>query len=393
MTVALKIKATKIGGSHPLKEVELVPAPEKIVPRGGISGGALLIDVAVAAGNSKVAMPTFVQQIFGSINSGNIATIGGSGDLLFSSTGDAYINYVIDVQLDNTTGPYTGAFNLYFMWVWAGQNKYLNSVQIDNIGNEAWQITISGLVSMWANDLKVYMGVDNAQDTFYWWNGDFQLFVPTANFPAFVPLVPPPLIGQGGGSPPTFPPPTPPPIGAIPAGILVGPAIQPSSVPPSTAGIPRLVFTYGSATTPPATAAFPEFTTTFPSPPIVFSNIFTDGVSPTTPPSTASTPPLGLSYNTGGVWGPPIGPALPVVVPPVRPFMAEAEAPPPQFMTATNGNFDEAVYEEPSQDQPATENNGTVYDETSEKEEDWFEDTSSRTSKPEPSKPKRGRKK
>lgn len=151
-----------------------------------------------------------------------------------------------------------------------------------------------------------------------------------ATFPAYTPLFPPPLVGQGGGAAPTFPPPTPPPIGQIPAGVLVGPAIAAAGVPPSNAGIVLIRYSYGSATTPPASAAFPEFTTTFPSPPIVFSNIFTDGVSPTTPPSTASTICITLSNNMG----PPIGPALPAVVPPR------------QFMVAANGVPEDVVYPE-----------------------------------------------
>lgn len=196
-----------------------------------------------------------------------------------------------------------------------------------------------------------------------------------ATFPAYTPLFPPPLVGQGGGAAPTFPPPTPPPIGAIPTGALVGPAIAAAGVPPSIAGKALIIFTFGSATTPPASAAFPEFTTTFPSPPIVFSNIYTGGSTPTTPPSTASTPPMGTSYNTGGQWGPPIGPALPPVVPVSRPFMV-----------ATNGDPDDVVYAVPvSEPEP----NGEVYDDSDEENKDWVEETPHRT--PEPPKPRRGR--
>lgn len=199
-----------------------------------------------------------------------------------------------------------------------------------------------------------------------------------ATFPAYTPLFPPPLVGQGGGAPPNFPPPTPPPIGTIPAGVLVGPAIAAAAVPPSIAGKALIIFTFGSATTPSASAAFPQGTTTYPSPPIVFSNIYTGGSTPVTPPSTASTPPMGGSYNTGGQWGPPIGPALPPVVPVSRPFMV-----------ATNGDPSDVVYAAPVSDNPEPNSNGEVYDDSDEENEDWVEETPHRTSST--PKPKRGR--
>lgn len=119
-------------------------------------------------------------------------------------------------------------------------------------------------------------------------------------FPAFTPIVPPPLFGVGGGAPPNYPPPTPPPIGAVPVGVLVGPAIAPAAVPPSKAGFPLIQYKSGSAVLPAApTGYFPKFTSTFPSPTIVFSNIYTGGKPPSTPPSTAST--LNIVLNG---WGP-----------------------------------------------------------------------------------------
>ena len=86
-------------------------------------------------------------------------------------------------------------------------------------------------------------------------------------FPDFVPIIPPPLIGNP--PPPTFPPPTPPPIGQVPVGPLVGPAIAYASAPPSVAGFPQPQFSTGSATAPPSNGYFPDFTTTFPVPTIV----------------------------------------------------------------------------------------------------------------------------
>jgi hypothetical protein len=129
-------------------------------------------------------------------------------------------------------------------------------------------------------------------------------------FPAFVPIIPPPLIGAAQTIP-TFPPPTPPPIGHVPVGPLVGPAIAPAAVPPSVAGVVQPQYKTGSATVPTAASVFPEFTTTtayagFPNNPptgvpIVFSNISTNpsrsgGVwTVVTPPSTPTTAQITLN--------------------------------------------------------------------------------------------------
>jgi hypothetical protein len=211
-------------------------------------------------------------------------------------------------------------------------------------------------------------------------------FSSSSPFPAFTPIYPPPPVGADK-TVPNFPPPTPPPIGTVPLGDLVGPAVASASSPPSVAGINQPVFGFGDATHPPASAAFPEQTTTYPSPPIVFSNVYTGGSTPVTPPSTASTPPLGTSYNTGGVWGPPIGPALPPVVPGgTRPFM-----------TATNGDPDDTIYEAESEQANSNENsNHVVYNDDDEDDEDWVEDETEPNppTPPRPartSKPKRGR--
>jgi hypothetical protein len=119
-----------------------------------------------------------------------------------------------------------------------------------------------------------------------------------AFFPAFVPIIPPPLIGNP--PPPAFPPPAIPPA----KGPLVGPAIGPAPVPPSLAGVVQPQFKTGSATAPASSGYWPQFTTTtayagFPNNPpagvpIVFSNISTNpslsgGVwTVVTPPSTAT---------------------------------------------------------------------------------------------------------
>jgi hypothetical protein len=116
-------------------------------------------------------------------------------------------------------------------------------------------------------------------------------FAPAGLFPAFTPIVPPPVIGEGGGPPPTFPPPTPPPIGEVPEGILVGPAIAPAGVPPSLAGFPQPQFESGDAATPPAGGYFPSFTTVFPEPTIVVNGSNFAVAAPGTPPWTAPPPP------------------------------------------------------------------------------------------------------
>jgi hypothetical protein len=94
------------------------------------------------------------------------------------------------------------------------------------------------------------------------------IFNYTGVFPAFIPILPPPLISNP--PPPTFPP-----TGgahtpvAVPVGPLVGPAIAPAPVPPSLAGVTQPIFKTGSATSPTAASWIPQFTTTFPVPTIV----------------------------------------------------------------------------------------------------------------------------
>lgn len=134
-----------------------------------------------------------------------------------------------------------------------------------------------------------------------------------ATFPGFTPLLPPPLIGAGGG--------------------LIGPAIAPAAVPPSVAGIAQPVFRTGTATSPTGATLLPHFTTTFPSPTIVFSNVWTvptfaGGVwTSTLPPQTVTTQNIAL-----GGWGLPgpsgLGPGPPAYPNPPgagKPFMADAD--------------------------------------------------------------------
>lgn len=140
-----------------------------------------------------------------------------------------------------------------------------------------------------------YISSDAADATTSWTGGELTITSSPsmASFPEFIPIIPPPPIGNPVGVPP-FPPPTPPPIGVVPVGPLVGPAIAPAGVPPSLAGVVQPQFATGSGTAPPS--YFPSFTTTtayagFPNQPptgvpIVYANIFTGGATPVIPPST-----------------------------------------------------------------------------------------------------------
>ena len=115
--------------------------------------------------------------------------------------------------------------------------------------------------------------------------------VPAAGPITGTPILPPPLITNPPGTP-VFPP-----IGTntapvpVPVGPLVGPAVGPAPVPPSVAGVQQPQFVPpGSATVP--ASLFPDFTTTPPSPPIVFANVFKIGAVPPPLPSTpGQTPP------------------------------------------------------------------------------------------------------
>ena len=110
--------------------------------------------------------------------------------------------------------------------------------------------------------------------------------VPAAGPITGTPIIPPPTIGDPVGFP-VFPPvgPNTAPV-PVPVGPRVGPAVGPASVPPSVAGVQQPQFVPpGSATVP--ASLFPDFTTTPPSPPIVFANVFKIG---TVPPPLPSTP-------------------------------------------------------------------------------------------------------
>jgi hypothetical protein len=244
------------------------------------------------------------QTTFSGISVGQKATIATDGSLYFGENNSGPSNLLLDVTMTHTTST-----NMTIYYQWGGETQQTASVVplTANVADTVTNIPIGGPTVSTHNQLYISFGFANA-GTATWTGGTVHTPVttppPSSLFPAFTPLVPPPLIGRGGGPPPTFPPPTPPPIGHIPPGVLVGPAIAAAAVPPSIAGVTQPQFGSGSATVP--HTLFPYSTTIFPSPPIVFSNIFTDGVSPTTPPHTTTT----QNIPVGG-WGPPIGPAFP----------------------------------------------------------------------------------
>lgn len=123
-------------------------------------------------------------------------------------------------------------------------------------------------------------------------------------FPEFTPIVPPPLIGEGGGPAPDMPPP----LTELPEGVLVGPVVAPAAVPPSVAGFPRIRFASGGVNVPPNT--FPKFTTNPPYPPAP------EDADTQPPPSTPPEPPIDQIFG--------------IIPPPVTPLAAEnGETQPP----------------------------------------------------------------
>ena len=139
------------------------------------------------------------------------------------------------------------------------------------------------------------------------------------------PIIPPPTIGDPDGFP-VFPPvpPNTAPV-PVPVGPLVGPAVGPAAVPPSIPGVQQPQFVPpGSATVP--ASLFPEFTTTPPSPPIVFANVFKIGAIPPPLPSTpGQNPPPIIPSPVATIpqlpWPPPPAPTPPVNT--VRPLVQE----------------------------------------------------------------------
>jgi hypothetical protein len=162
------------------------------------------------------------------------------------------------------------------------------------------------------------------------------------------PIIPPPTIGDPVGFP-EFPPvdPDTAPV-PVPVGPLVGPAVGPAPVPPSLPGVQQPQFVPpGSATVP--ASLFPDFTTTPPSPPIVFANVFMIG-DDNPPPSTPSqTPPPIVPSPVATIpqlpWPP--APAIPPTPPPantVRPTVT-GTAEVGMTLTSTTGTWTNATSE------------------------------------------------
>ena len=149
--------------------------------------------------------------------------------------------------------------------------------------------------------------------------------VPAAGPITGSPIIPPPTIGDPVGFP-EFPPvdPDTAPV-PVPVGPLVGPAVGPALVPPSVAGVQQPQFVPpGSATVP--ASLFPDFTTTPPSPPIVFANVFKIGAVPPPLPSTPgqNPPPIipspvatipQLPWNPNPIEPPPVNTVQPFITP------------------------------------------------------------------------------
>ena len=318
----VKITPTKHTGTHPLAGA-LAEQPPAVS-----AFATTLIDASLQDGTSTAVLPTIIHVPFTTINSGTAATIDGSGNLNFNVTGEGNVLLTQVVLLSGSTAPY----NVYLVWTWGGRQTYLGKVQLPpDDGTNAWLITVNGLISIVAGQaLAINLATDaTGGHTLYWWQQDFQLGVPTSAFPSFTPT---------GGLP--APLPTPGSDNAIPV-----PPVSAGPVPMSVAGINQPVFGTGSATSPTAASWIPQFTTTFPSPTVVFSNVWTvptisGGVWTTHLPAyTVTTQNIalggwGLPGPSGQGPGPPTYPNPPGAG---KPFMmaegteAEpAEAPPPE---------------------------------------------------------------
>jgi hypothetical protein len=156
------------------------------------------------------------------------------------------------------------------------------------------------------------------------------------------PIIPPPPIGDPEGVP-VFPPEDPDtaPV-AVPVGPLVGPAIGTAPVPPSIPGVVQPQFAGGGSATIPA-SLFPELTTTPPSPPIVFANIF--NIGNVAPPSTpGQTPPPIVPSPVATIpqipWPP--SPVHPPPINTVRPAVT-GTAEVGQLLTSTTGTWTNAT--------------------------------------------------
>lgn len=272
-TPALKLKTSvkPLAIHHPLEgeTVEFEPL---------ITQGPILVEASnTTGGNTTNVMPTWTQVPFTTIVSGTAATISG-GNLVFNVQGEGYVNFIADVQLNDANITNPAGYNFYMMWQWGNVRTFFAQWVFPPNVNDGWQIGVAGIIPITNQPLSIYVGTDYPPgQTLYWWNVDFQLSPPQTSFPDFTPFglpLPPPTTGNPQNQ---FP---------------ITTAVAPLSV----AGIPQPQFGSGSATTPAANGYFTQFTTTFPVPTVVFSNILTvptgsysTGWTSTLPPQTPST--------------------------------------------------------------------------------------------------------
>ena len=157
--------------------------------------------------------------------------------------------------------------------------------------------------------------------------------VPAAGPITGTPIIPPPTIGNPVGFP-VFPPVSArtPRRSRSPSARSSAPRLGQRTVPPSIPGVTQPQFPTGSPTVPPG--YFPSFTTTPPSPPIVFANIFKIGAIPPPLPSTpGQTPPPIVPFAV------PTIPQLPWNPPPTQPPPLNTVRPAITGTTVTGSNL------------------------------------------------------
>jgi hypothetical protein len=223
-------------------------------------------------------MPVWTHVPFTSIVSGAAATIDGSGNLNFNVQCEGYVSLVLDVQLNDANITNPAGYNVYMMWQFGNVRTFFAQFTFPPNVNNGWQINVAGIIPITNQPLSIYVGTDySPTQTLFFWNGDFQLTPPQTSFPDFTPFGLPLSAPSTGNPANSFP---------------VNTAVAPLSV----AGIPQPQYASGNATSPAANGYFTQFTTTFPIPTFVFSNVatvptgsWTTGWTSTLPPQTATT--------------------------------------------------------------------------------------------------------
>jgi hypothetical protein len=268
---SLKTTVKPLVTHHPL-EGEVFEVEPQITP------GPILVDAALNGGSTTNVMPTWTHVPFTGIVSGTAATIDGSGNLNFNVQGEGYVSLALDVQLDDANITNPAGYNVYMMWQFGGVRTFFAQWNFPPNVNNGWQIGAAGIIPITNQPLSISIGTDySPTQTLYFWGGDFQLTPPQTPFPDFA-ASGLPLPAAATGTPANFFP--------------ISTAVAPLSV----AGVVQPQYASGSATSPAANGYFTKFTTTFPSPTVVFSNVLTvptgsysTGWTSTLPPQTPST--------------------------------------------------------------------------------------------------------